>query len=171
MINRIKTTQLNSTLHYTMNVDDNIESNKVLRLDKNMVDEMRGAFSNHEKLIEILKERKEFQLYSKNAEDQTIFRLILEEVFNGNEVLRKVLNSFVTLPNEDENSADFGVMVDFSELLEDPKTNLRQTQIFEDLLHVKNNPERSKQKGAINGMSFSKAQDCTSHHIGCMYMS
>ena len=128
-------------------IDDDIENNEN-RLNEDRVKKIREAFSNHDDLINILKSE-DIRLYSKTGEDKTIFRTILEEVFNGNDVLRKILNSFVTLTNEDENSEDFNVMVDFSKIFGNPKDNVRQTQIMEDLLDMR---DETKQRFAINGM-------------------
>ena len=127
-------------------IDDDIENNEN-RLNEDGVKKIREAFSNHDDLINILKSE-DIRLYSKTGEDKTIFRTILEEVFNGNDVLRKILNSFVTITNEDENSEDFNVMVDFSKIFGNPKDNVRQTQIMEDLLDMRN---ETKQRFAING--------------------
>ena len=128
-------------------IDDDIENNEN-RLNEDGVKKIREAFSNHDDLINILKSE-DIRLYSKTGEDKTIFRTILEEVFNGNDVLRKILNSFVTITNEDENSEDFNVMVDFSKIFGNPKDNVRQTQIMEDLLDMR---DETKQRFAINGM-------------------
>ena len=128
-------------------IDDDIENNEN-RLNEDRVKKIREAFSNHDDLINILKSE-DIRLYSKTGEDKTIFRTILEEVFNGNDVLRKILNSFVTITNEDENSEDFNVMVDFSKIFGNPKDNVRQTQIMEDLLDMR---DETKQRFAINGM-------------------
>ena len=128
-------------------IDDDIENNEN-RLNEDRVKKIREAFSNHDDLINILK-TEDIRLYSKTGEDKTIFRTILEEVFNGNDVLRKILNSFVTITNEDENSEDFNVMVDFSKIFGNPKDNVRQTQIMEDLLDMR---DETKQRFAINGM-------------------
>ena len=127
-------------------IDDDIENNEN-RLNEDGVKKIREAFSNHDDLINILKSE-DIRLYSKTGEDKTIFRTILEEVFNGNDVLRKILNSFVTITNEDENSEDFNVMVDFSKIFGNPKDNVRQTQIMEDLLDMR---DETKQRFAING--------------------
>ena len=127
-------------------IDDDIENNEN-RLNEDRVKKIREAFSNHDDLINILKSE-DIRLYSKTGEDKTIFRTILEEVFNGNDVLRKILNSFVTITNEDENSEDFNVMVDFSKIFGNPKDNVRQTQIMEDLLDMR---DETKQRFAING--------------------
>ena len=128
-------------------IDDDIENNEN-RLNEDRVKKIRKEFSNHDDLINIMKSE-DIRLYSKTGEDKTIFRTILEEVFNGNDVLRKILNSFVTITNEDENSEDFNVMVDFSKIFGNPKDNVRQTQIMEDLLDMRN---ETKQRFAINGM-------------------
>merc|ERR1712131_382945 len=78
----------------------------------------------------------------------TVFRWILENVINGNEIIEKVLDSYVTVPDIPISSVKYNVSVLFHGLYDEE--NYRQTAILEDLLTLNNDADGQDSKQAIN---------------------
>jgi len=82
------------------------------------------------------------------CEEITVFRWILENVINGNEIIEKVLDSYVTVPDIPISSVKYNVSVLFHGLYDEE--NYRQTAILEDLLTLNNDADGQDSKQAIN---------------------
>ena len=83
-----------------------------------------------------------------NEGDRTLLRKLLEDSVNGNKVVRRLLDSYISETGDNEDAVDYRIQLDFSGVADETSPQQTHNCVF-DLLKLKAN--RSSQAGAIQG--------------------
>ena len=95
---------------------------------------------DHEKILDWIEE-KNLCLYSKEKDSgDSLIKILLEEVGNGHEVVKKVMDSYISTTCSNPNSNAFNIKMDFTGLmLETEKENIKKSgdSVLDDIVELK----------------------------------
>ena len=95
---------------------------------------------DHEKILDWINE-KNLCLYSKEKDSgDSLIKILLEEVGNGHEVVKKVMDSYISTTCSNPNSNAFNIKMDFTGLmLETEKENIKKSgdSVLDDIVELK----------------------------------